>query len=294
MVLERMLGQDRRMTSRADRSAPIAHGIRAGAATAVGHRRRVNEDAHVIGPGFAVVADGMGGHRGGDRASRIVVECFDGERDGDELRRLDTIRELVTRCHHRIVEAGADGEHAGMGTTIVGAVTIDRPAGCVAVFHVGDSRCYRLVDGHLTLVTADHTHVRELVDAGHLDPDDAAHHPLRNVVTRALGVELGDGPDVTVVAPPIGRLLLCTDGLWADLSARTIGRVLAGIDDPQAAADRLVELALAGPARDNITAVVVDPGPARSRPSASPVVPVDAPSIPCGRGDSRETGAERP
>ncbi len=259
------------MTHRADGSAPTTAGptFRAGAATATGHRRRSNEDAYLAGPEFYLVADGMGGHRAGEIASRLAVETFLHHPAGAVPNGVDDIVELVELAHRTIVHHGTDPSCSGMGTTIVGASAVERRGrSAVAVFHVGDSRCYRLVDGVLDLVTRDHTHVRELIDAGRLDPAEAARHPLRNIVTRALGVELDDGPDVTVLDPPVGRLLLCSDGLWAELSPRTMGRVLSAICDPQAAADRLVELSLAGPARDNITAVVidVDGGPDRGVP----------------------------
>ena len=151
----------------------------------------------------------------------------------------------------------------GMGATLVGAAVV-RSGGsetaheAVAVFHVGDSRCYRLHDGVLRLVTRDHSLVQQLVDAGRLAATDAAAHPMANVVTRALGPDPDVATDVVLLGAAPGRLLLCSDGLSDEIPARTIGRVLAGIADPQIAAERLVELVLAGAARDNVTALVVD------------------------------------
>lgn len=240
-----------------------------------------------MGPDVYLVADGMGGHRAGDVASRIAIETF--ARHPGPIDSLTELEQLVTDAHDAIRrEQGAD--RVGMGTTLVGATPIGA-TGDVAVFHVGDSRCYRLAGGRLSLVTRDHTYVQELIDAGRRRPDEVAGHPLRHVVTRALGADLGGGPDVAVLPPPVGRLLLCSDGLWGELEPGTIGRVLAGIDDPGAAAARLVELALAGPARDDITAVVVDvvavddgdpPGAPAGRSAAS-MTPT--------RATTRETGA---
>ena len=231
--------------------------VRAGWATSPGHRRELNEDAMLTGPHWYAVADGMGGHRAGDVASTIAVDVLSGHATATTS--LDMIRRAV-RDANNTVHAAATGPRAGMGTTLVGVAPLDR--GTVAVFHVGDSRCYRLHDGALTLVTSDHTHVQELVDGGLLDPADAATHPLRNVVTRAIGIDPDTTPDTTpaivVIEPPVGRLLLCSDGLSGELTPRRIGRVLAGFADPADAARRLVELVLDGPARDNVSAIVLD------------------------------------
>lgn len=227
--------------------------VRAGWATSPGHRRIVNEDAMLTGPHWYAVADGMGGHRAGDVASTIAVDVLAGH--ASPTTTIDTIRRAV-RDAAATVHAAATGPRAGMGTTLVGAALLDH--GRVAVFHVGDSRCYRLHDESLTLVTSDHTHVQELIDGGLLGVADAATHPLRNVVTRAVGVDPVIEPDVTVIEPPVGRLLLCSDGLSGELAPHRIGRVLAGIHDPADAATRLVELVLDGPARDNVSAIVLD------------------------------------
>jgi protein phosphatase len=224
----------------------------------VGNRRHLNEDSYLAGPTFHVVADGMGGHRAGDVASALAVGVF--RQATWPLRpSVVDIERLLMHVNVSIsVRAEADRTF-GMGTTIVGAVhVVAEHGGCaIAVFHVGDSRCYRLHAGVLTLLTRDHSHVQDLVDAGRIEPSAVALHPMRNVITRALGSDDGEA-DITVIEGCVGRLLLCSDGLTAEVDAATIGRVLAGVDDPQAAADRLVELALAGTADDNVTALVVD------------------------------------
>lgn len=227
--------------------------VRAGWATSPGNRRSINEDALLTGPHWYAVADGMGGHRAGDVASTIAVDVLAGH--AAPTTSLDTIRRAVNDASATI-HAAATGPRAGMGTTVVGvAPLVD---GTLAVFHVGDSRCYRLHDGRLTLVTTDHTHVQELVDDGLLTPEEARHHPLRNVVTRSLGLTPEAIADVRVIAPPVGRLLICSDGLSGDVEPRVVGRVLAGVPDPQEAAERLVQIVESGPAHDNVSAIVLD------------------------------------
>lgn len=239
-----------------------------GLATSAGHRRERNEDAALAGPDWFVVADGMGGHDGGDTASRIVVDAFaarpshhtDAPVEAAIAAAVDAANAAIRRC-------AAQRGSLGMGSTVVG-LTIDHTGdgSTPVVFHVGDSRCYRLVAGELRLLTRDHSHVQELIDANRLTSEQAARHPLRNVVTRAVGTDPAVAADIVRVDPSPSRFLLCSDGLSNEVGPRSVGRVLSTIVDPQAAADRLVELALAGEARDNITALVVDFEP--DRPAA--------------------------
>lgn len=223
-----------------------------GASTAAGRGRSANEDAHSCGPVWFAVADGMGGHAAGDTASRVTIDSV---RHHDAPHGPGDLHTVVATANRRVIDAARRYATPGMGSTLVAAAALGDD---VAIVHIGDSRCYRLDGGVLTLVTRDHTHVQELVDSGTLPPAEAARHRLRHVVTRAVGVDAAPRPDVLVVPGPVGRLLLCSDGLTAELSPRTIGRVLAGIGDPGAAAARLVGLALLGDARDDVTAVVVD------------------------------------
>lgn len=238
-----------------------------GLATSIGHRRTRNEDAALPGPDWFVVADGMGGHDDGDVASQLLVDAFVATPlDLDDVPR--SIDAATHAANRSILRAAADRGSPGMGTTLVG-LALDRRAAAV-VFHVGDSRCYRFVDGELRLLTRDHSHVQELIDANQLTSDQAAHHPLRNVVTRSVGTDPTIVADTTRLDARPSRYLLCTDGLTTELGPRVIGRVLAGIDDAQHAADRLVELALDGPATDNITALVVDIDAARENAHLTP------------------------
>lgn len=236
----------------------------AGAATSGGKRRTHNEDAHAVSERLCLVADGMGGHASGEVAAALAVDSLVGSLvASDATVALACCHDVITavRAANRAIRDAASRtpSAAGMGTTVVGAAVVADGAGqAVAVFHVGDSRCYRWHAGELRLVTRDHSLVQQLVDAGRLSPADADAHPMGNVVTRALGVDDEVDPDLVVLDATPCRLLLCSDGLHDELPARAIGRVLAGIDDPQVAAQRLVDLVLLGPARDNVTAVVVD------------------------------------
>ena len=240
--------------------------LRYGVRTDVGRVRDVNEDDLLAAPPVFAVADGMGGHDGGDLASRTVVE---------ELRRLAgdgydraaaaaPLVEALARAQQRIADyaAGrrAEGFRSSPGTTAVAALLVEAEAGPAwLVANLGDSRCYRLAHGVLEQVSVDHSLVQQLVDAGQISRSEAAHHPERHVVTRALGGPGTPRPDLFVVpleeAP---RLLLCTDGVNGMIDDALLAAVLRDVDDPEEAAERLVDEALHAGGRDNATAVVVD------------------------------------
>lgn len=238
-----------------------------GASTDVGLVRESNEDAFHAEPPLFVVADGMGGHQGGDVASALVVEAFAEAEVADGLSPLEAAEVLsgaLARAQQRINDfiqtrrlEGQAGFYAG--TTAVAAVLVDdggEPAWLVA--NVGDSRAYALAEEGVYQVTVDHSRVQELVDAGLLDADAAAHHPERNVVTRALGGAGGVDPDLFLVrTADASRLLLCSDGVSGLLDEATIGGALVDTPDVQEAADRLVGLAIAAGGHDNATALVL-------------------------------------
>ena len=232
----------------------------AGAATSPGNRRPANEDCYVVDDRFCVVADGMGGHAAGGVASAVAAAHIARHLRHTALIDEAAIHRAIEVGHREVLRRAVLDDTDGMGTTVVLVAlgSADDGSAAIAVAHVGDSRCYRFAEGELELVTADHSLVHELVRSGRCSVAEAARHPMANVITRAVGVEQLAHADVTLLAAEPCRLLLCSDGLSDELPARTIGRVLAGIVDPQAAAARLVELALAGEARDNVTAVVID------------------------------------
>lgn len=219
-----------------------------------GRERRTNEDnAFSQAPLFAV-ADGMGGARGGEVASGIVVETFNhGMPDGvpPEAGLADLTREANQRIHER---ATADAERSGMGTTLTAAYVGD---GEVAFAHVGDSRAYRMRDGQLEQLTNDHSLVGELVRRGKLTPQQAEEHPQRSVITRALGPEESVQVDsFSVRAQPGDVFLLCSDGLTSMVTVETVQDILREADSLDAAAHRLIDAANEAGGRDNITVVL--------------------------------------
>jgi protein phosphatase len=233
--------------------------LRAGAATDVGRVRQHNEDNLLAEDSLFVVADGMGGHAAGEVASGIVVETMAGLLRRERLRPEDLVNGLA-ECNARILQSVArHPEQTGMGTTATGlAVVTAGGSDHWAVFNVGDSRVYRLLGGELSLVTVDHSEVQEMVDAGLITEQEAARHPLRNVVTRSLGTETAPTPDVWVFPPHPGeRFVLCSDGLSNELRREQIEQVLTAHDDPQQAAEALVRAAVEAGGRDNVTVIVV-------------------------------------
>lgn len=228
-----------------------------GSATHAGLRRRVNEDALLAVPPLFLVADGMGGHDAGAAASGIVVEVF-GELAGAESLGIDDIDAALDRARRR-VQALAAAERAA-GTTLSGVVIADvGGAGYWLTVNVGDSRTYRFAGGELEQISVDHSVVQELVDAGELDPAEAARDRRRNEITRAIGAGSDGQPDFWLVpAEPGDRMLVCSDGLSGELDSDRLRRVLAETADPQEAATRLVHEAMVRGGRDNITVIVVD------------------------------------
>jgi serine/threonine protein phosphatase PrpC len=219
-----------------------------------GRQRRANEDAYLARPPLFAVADGMGGAQAGEVASRIAVESFDDRLPavGTPEQRLTAAARAANEAIHRL--SVADRERAGMGTTLT-AVHVG--ADEVVVAHVGDSRAYRLRDGRLEPLTRDHSLVQALIDEGRLSAQEAANHPQRSIITRALGPE----PDVeveihTYPARPGDVFLLCSDGLTSMLDEETIERVLLQSGRLAEAGDRLVAAANAAGGRDNITVVL--------------------------------------
>jgi len=227
--------------------------VTAAAATDIGLVREGNEDSYLTEEPLFAVADGMGGHRGGEVASQLAVETLE-KRFKQGARDLpDQVQEANRVVFERSV---VDEKVAGMGTTLTAAlVEGDR----VRLAHVGDSRAYLLRDGDLRLLTEDHTLVHRMVTEGEISKEEAETHPQRSVLTRALGVDnVVDVDDDTVQVRPGDRLLLCTDGLTSMVSEQAIEEALRGVPDPQEAAQRLVHLANEGGGTDNTTVVVLD------------------------------------
>lgn len=255
-----------------------------GAHTDVGQVRSNNQDAALSAPQSVIyaVADGMGGHRGGEVASALALEALSRQLrtlSAVALESVETLVDAVLSANERVFEeARSNTDLFGMGTTLCAVALVGRaPSQQVAVVNVGDSRVYVLHDGELVQLTEDHSLVQSLVRDGQLTADEAAVHPQRNILTRVIGVE----PDVEVdwwERPAVtgDRYLLCSDGLFNEVTDGRIAATLRQLADPTEAAKALVSLANAGGGRDNVTCVVVDvvdddtePGPAQGDPGAT-------------------------
>jgi serine/threonine protein phosphatase PrpC len=248
-------------------------------ATHAGRVRRKNEDAYYAEPPLFAVADGMGGALAGELASRIAVQALAElvEEGSDEERLASTVRLANRRVAER---ATSDPRASGMGSTVTAALV---GASSVAFAHVGDSRAYLWRGGVLTRLSDDHSLVAEWVRAGALAPEEAALHPQRSVITRALGADWQVEVDTWSTPVRTGDvILLCTDGLTGFVDEAAIARALADNGDLDVAVHALVDAANAAGGEDNITAVAVrlevDEEPAADAPAAA------------AAGDERETG----
>jgi protein phosphatase len=236
---------------------PIA--VRAAAATDVGRVRAHNEDSHLVTGSVFAVADGMGGHAAGEVASRLAVEALADVAERPSLSVSDVVDALAEANERMLRSVTEHQQRRGMGTTVSGlALVREEGAARWAVFNLGDSRVYRYAAGRLTQLTVDHSEVWELVEAGLITRAEAARHPLRNVVTRSLGLPVMAPVDVWTRKPEAGeRFLVCSDGLTGELGDEELARLLAEHDDPQDAADALVRAAVEAGGRDNVTVIVV-------------------------------------
>ncbi len=223
--------------------------------TDVGQRRENNEDAMVSSERLVLVADGMGGHPGGeiaaDVAAGVVPAVFTG-RSVDEL--AAAIRAANWAIRDR---AGAQPGLEGMGTTICAAGLLTD--GHIALVNVGDSRAYLWHEGALTQLTQDHSVTAELIQRGELREEEARQHPHYGILTRALGVGSDVEIDRRTLAMEEGdRLVLCTDGLFNELSGRDIASVMAGGGELAAIVDNLIDEAVTRGGRDNVSVVVAE------------------------------------
>jgi PPM family protein phosphatase len=222
--------------------------------TDTGRQRRDNEDSAFARAPLFVVADGMGGAQAGEVASRIAIEAFQRElsSEGSSEERLADRAQDANRQIYEI--SRSEHERAGMGTTLT-AVYLDESA--IAVAHVGDSRAYLFRDGELSRLTRDHSLVEELLQRGKLTEEQAAEHPQRSIITRALGVDPQVEVDTWTYPARAGDVvLLCSDGLTSMITEQRIAAVLGEETDLDRAGERLIEDANAAGGRDNITVVI--------------------------------------
>ncbi len=247
--------------------------MRAFGLTDIGLKRASNQDAFYLDPDrqIYIVADGMGGHKAGDLASRTAVvrvceylfkrnPLINSISDTKDLIRAaaERCRESIEYANHVIYQqANDDLEFTGMGTTLVMLLIL---SGHAIVAHVGDSRVYRIQDDSIEQLTKDHSRVQELIDQERISPEEAMRYPLKNVITRALGGAYHVEVDVQIL--PLGRndvFVLCTDGLTGVLTDNEIWELIsANPGDPEESCRRLIQSTLNRGAPDNVTVVVSD------------------------------------
>ncbi|HEY44359.1 MAG TPA: serine/threonine-protein phosphatase, partial [Anaerolineae bacterium] len=249
--------------------------IAVGAAQSIGIERDHNEDTLFVllsnatredtlpDFGLFLVADGMGGHRAGEVASSISVRTtarlltegaflrlLENDNRENELPLQELIREALEKANDSVV-----AQVPGGGTTLTAALLLYKQ---LTIGHVGDSRAYIIKDGKSEVITRDHSLVERLKELGQISPEEAASHPQRNVLYRAIGQ--GANLEVDIVSHPIprgGYLLLCSDGLWGVVPDHEIRRIIYKSGHPQAACEELVRAANAAGGPDNISAVLV-------------------------------------
>ena len=231
-----------------------------GAASHVGKVRAVNEDSYLAVGRVGVVADGMGGHAAGDVASAVTIDVFRRLAEADEIT-AESVRVAVTAANDAVLAQAAQApELSGMGTTLTGIALVDY-AGSPhwMVFNVGDSRVYRIDATGAAQLTVDHSEVAELVSLGRITAEEAVTHPLRSIVTRALGSDPGPDADVWIFpTDPAGEtFVLCSDGVTNELADDVIARLVTSSPSAEVAAERVVTAAVDHGGRDNATAVVV-------------------------------------
>lgn len=234
--------------------------------------RRVNEDSFLMAAPLFVVADGMGGHAFGDRASQAAIATFADSLPVQQPARASEVLDTIRMANDAVLSMSAhNGDGALSGTTLTGVAFVDLDsAGNYhwMAFNVGDSRSYSWDGRTLSQLSVDHSAVQELVDAGVLTRAEAERHPNRNVVTRALGADDTVDADIWLL-PARARqtFLLCSDGLSKELSDDEIARIIVFHDSeqlrrsdnlPMSLAERLVNAAIAAGGSDNVTVVIVE------------------------------------
>ncbi len=252
--------------------------LRSGSATDVGRVRRVNQDLPLESSNLFAVADGMGGHVGGEVAAQVAVEAL-----------LQVFSREPTKAGLEVAFSKANQavwqesqEHAelrGMGTTLTAAALVgdDQGRDTLALANVGDSRAYLFSDHRLVQVTADHSLAEERMRHGEISEEEAAVHPQRHILTRALGISTDVETDMWELQLRSGdRILLCSDGLSNELTNEEMAEVLANEPDPDAAAHQLVDLANDHGGADNITVIVVDVLVGEATSDASVITPIGA------------------
>jgi serine/threonine protein phosphatase PrpC len=230
---------------------------RSASATSTGNVRSHNEDSILDLPaaGLWVVADGMGGHNAGDVASRMIVEGLaDFARRSPPSALLDEVEDRLRSVNGRLFDASLENDKGMSGSTVAALLAFDRH--CVAIW-AGDSRVYRSREGSMMQLTRDHSEVQEMLDGGVLTAETAGEHVASNVITRAVGGSQELFLDLELrELRNHDRYLLCSDGLYRELSEADMAHHLTG-NDPEGACRALMKQALGGTCSDNVSAIVV-------------------------------------
>ena len=239
------------MTRRLGRKPASTFGSR----TDVGCVREHNEDSLVVAPPLYVVCDGMGGHAAGEVASEIAVNVIADR--APATTDAAALGQAVEEANLAIIQAAREGVgRAGMGCTCTAAMLENER---LIVAQVGDSRAYLLHGGTLQQITRDHSLMADFIEAGQITPEEARVHPQRSVITRALGSDPRTQPDLFEINVNTGdRLLICSDGLTSMIEDYEIEDILNRTPDPQIAASKLVNAAIAAGGHDNVTVIVVN------------------------------------
>ena len=248
-----------------------------GSSAAISHTGKVrsnNQDSGYSGADLFVVADGMGGHAGGDVASSIAItriQSLDHEYTSTDDAQAE-LQATATEIAGELIRASKDRpELAGLGTTLSALVMVEDHA---VVGHIGDSRIYLFRDDALTQISADHTFVQRLVDAGRITPEEARYHPRRSVLMRVLS-DMDADPELDMFVMPTlpgDRWLICSDGLSGVVDDEHVEKALRQGLAPGRTADILLKQALDGGAPDNVTMVIVDVGGVHPLSSGTPTV----------------------
>jgi protein phosphatase len=241
------------MPEKARTESPV-DGFRINGRTDVGRVRKSNQDAIILGSGLAGVADGMGGHNGGEIASGETRDGILRELQGKTPDR-QVLEEAVKKVNLEVWERQEkDAALTGMGTTLTLLWPGEKE---MLIAQVGDSRAYLIRDGKMRQVTEDHSLVGDMVRRGVLTEEQAACHPMRNYITRAVGTEDAIEVDLYCEERKKGdRWLICSDGLYSQIT-KTALEEAAQTEDPETAADRLLQAALEGGGKDNITLILM-------------------------------------
>jgi serine/threonine protein phosphatase PrpC len=258
------------------------------AVTDTGRRREVNQDAVFAEYPLFVVADGMGGHVGGEIASASTIDRLKAMTESGTVNP-HTIEKALARAVKDIA-SHPEATDDGTGTTLTG-VYLDT-SGDVAhwvTLNIGDSRVYLVRDGAIVQITTDHSVVQELIASGRLSPEEAENHPYGNVITRAVGPSEGVTPDYVRLEVAQGdRFVVCSDGLTKELTDYGIRHFLDANADPAAAATAMLDAALENGGRDNITIIVLDVGSPASAPAAGDDAADAADEDSAGKGSAGE------